>query len=62
MLLKSKINTPIHYGTFSLSFENYEDPILDLKNAMKMYDVKPTHFSILQNGQYIDINKILNSS
>ena len=47
LLLKSKVNIPIHHGIFSLPFENYKGSILDLKNAMNMYDIKTTHFSIL---------------
>lgn len=56
-LLGSKINIPIHYGTFILSFENYEDPILDLNRALKDHKLNPNHFSILKNGDYIILDK-----
>ncbi len=56
MILESKINIPIHFGTFILSFENYYDPVLDLTKSLNKYNLDLNHFSILKNGEY----KILN--
>jgi L-ascorbate metabolism protein UlaG (beta-lactamase superfamily) len=52
ILLGSEVNIPMHYGTFILSFENYEDPIRDLYLSLKKHNLPKDHFSILKNGEY----------
>lgn len=48
-ILNSKYSIPIHYDTFELSDEKYEDPLSDLKIAID--DQKPsTEFVIMQAG------------
>ena len=55
-IIKSKINIPVHYGTFILSFESYEEPLNDLKQALKKNNLALDRFKILKNGEYIDLD------
>jgi L-ascorbate metabolism protein UlaG (beta-lactamase superfamily) len=57
LILGSKINIPIHYGTFILSLEDYTDPLADLSQALKNHKLPPDYFTILENGSHIWLNK-----
>ena len=52
IILGSSSNIPIHYGTFILSFENYDDPINDLYLSLKNNNLPKDRFTVLKNGEY----------
>ncbi len=52
IILGSGSNIPIHYGTFILSFENYDDPINDLYLSLKNNNLPKDRFTVLKNGEY----------
>lgn len=49
-ILNSKYTIPIHYDTFRLSDENYEDPLKDLKIAVEKEKIPETEFVIMKAG------------
>ena len=58
-ILDSKYSIPIHYDTFQLSDERYQDPLNDLKTALLKYQVKKESFHIMQPGQTWQLPLIL---
>ncbi|MDZ5762833.1 MBL fold metallo-hydrolase [Candidatus Cyrtobacter comes] len=52
IILGSKVNIPIHFGTFILSFEDYNEPLNDLEAALVYYKLAMGHFTILKNGEH----------
>jgi L-ascorbate metabolism protein UlaG (beta-lactamase superfamily) len=55
LLLGSKRTVPIHYGTFCLSNESYEQPLIDLKNAMNKFSLKSEAIVQLNPGQSLTV-------
>ena len=49
--LKSKKSIGIHFGTFQLTEEKIDQPVIDLENAMKPRDLNEVDFSTLKEGQ-----------
>lgn len=49
--LKAGMSLPMHFGTFQLSNEAYDDPVKELKKALKKYQVDPEKFPVLDQGQ-----------
>lgn len=50
-ILKANTSIGIHFGTFQLSDEAFDDPIKDLKSALVRYKVSPDQFRLLDQGQ-----------
>ncbi len=53
--IKARRTVGIHWGTFELTDEALDQPILDLAKAIKRYELKPDEFVLLQHGQTIEI-------
>jgi L-ascorbate metabolism protein UlaG (beta-lactamase superfamily) len=49
--LKSENSIGIHFGTFPLADEAYDDPVKDLHLALAKYNVKETDFVALKQGE-----------
>lgn len=56
-ILGSKYAIPIHYDTFQLTDEAYQDPLKDLEAAMQKYKVVKDSFPIMKPGQSIKFSK-----
>jgi L-ascorbate metabolism protein UlaG (beta-lactamase superfamily) len=54
--LESEQSIGIHYGTFHLSDEGYEQPVLDLKKCLENSDLKNKSFQALGFGEFISCN------
>lgn len=50
--LGSPKTIPIHFGTFHLTDEGYDDPRIDLSKAMKKYNISEERFNVLQIGEH----------
>ena len=48
--LKSQNSIGIHFGTFPLADEGYDDPVNDLRNALTKYNVRESDFTTLKQG------------
>lgn len=55
-ILKTEHMIPIHYDTFQLSDERYQDPLHDLKQAMLKYNIPNNEVSIMLPGQIFKLN------
>ena len=53
--LKSKKSIGIHFGTWKLTDEGIEDPILSLREAVKTNSLKEEDFVAPFNGQVFEI-------
>ncbi len=53
--LGSKKSIAIHFGTFQLTNEAIDDPIIDLEEAKKKYNLKNNEFIVLDQGQSISL-------
>lgn len=49
--LNSKKSIGIHFGTFQITNEKIDDPVLDLRKAIKKYGVTEEEFFTLQHGE-----------
>ena len=49
--LKTEHSIGIHFGTFPLADESYDDPIKDLNNALAKYNVRESDFVTLERGE-----------
>ncbi|EKD42128.1 MAG: hypothetical protein ACD_73C00317G0001, partial [uncultured bacterium] len=49
--LKSKVSIPMHFGSFQLTDETFEAPLLDLKEAIQKQGVSEKNFRVLKEGQ-----------
>lgn len=49
--LGAEVSIPMHYGTFRLSDEAYDQPVKDLAAALKSRGVNESAFQILKEGQ-----------
>ena len=45
----------VHYGTFRLSDESYEDPLLDLAEALRKHGVSEERFRAFKAGESWDV-------
>lgn len=53
--LKARRSVGIHWGSFELTDEALDQPIIDLARALKKFDVDPDVFKLLQHGQTMEI-------
>jgi L-ascorbate metabolism protein UlaG (beta-lactamase superfamily) len=67
--LKTEISIAMHYGTFPLADDGQSEPVRDLKQAMKRYNISQDEFLILNEGlsyeiarEHIETEKNRNSS
>lgn len=51
--LGSKRSVGMHFGTFQMSDEGIDEPVLDLKNALDQFKLGPSDFQVLDEGQAI---------
>jgi N-acyl-phosphatidylethanolamine-hydrolysing phospholipase D len=51
--LRAKKSLAIHFGTFRLTDESYEDPVLDLDKALIKTNIPNEEFKVLEHGQSI---------
>lgn len=51
LILESSNSMGIHFGTFPMADESYEDPILQLKEALEKYNIPKERFVALKNGE-----------
>ncbi len=51
--LKSQHSVAMHFATFKLGLENYDDPVKDLVISMKDKKIEPDDFSVLKIGEEI---------
>lgn len=49
--LKSKKSMGIHFGTFQLTDEGFDDPVKDLKKVLEKYKIPETDFTTLEVGE-----------
>lgn len=49
--LQSKLSIGMHFGTFQLSAEAMEQPVIDLQTAMQKHHIAPADFITLQEGE-----------
>lgn len=49
--LKTQHSIGIHFGTFPLADESYDDPVRDLSNALAKYNVRESEFVTLERGE-----------
>ncbi len=50
-ILDSSYAIPIHYDTFELTDDQYNDPLTDLKSALQSENVQESKFNILRPGE-----------
>ncbi len=55
--LKTEISIAMHYGTFPLADDGQNEPVTDLRQAMKRYDIGEDEFLILKEGFSFEIPK-----
>ncbi|MEO5602889.1 MAG: MBL fold metallo-hydrolase [Cyclobacteriaceae bacterium] len=48
----SQTSIGMHFGTFALADDGYDEPVEDLQSAMRKYNLNPHEFIILQAGQF----------
>tara|TARA_B100001057_G_scaffold448342_1_gene488596 strand:- start:523 stop:1566 length:1044 start_codon:yes stop_codon:yes gene_type:complete len=48
----------MHWGTFILSQENVDDPVINLKKEMLRFKIKEKDFLILKHGETISLDKL----
>ncbi len=51
--LKSKLSLGVHYGTFQLTAENFDDPVIHLKEELKAKNIPESEFITPTFGQVI---------
>lgn len=54
-LLQAVTSIGIHFGTFHLSDEGFDDPAKELKSALRRHKVSPDAFKILEPGEGFDV-------
>jgi L-ascorbate metabolism protein UlaG (beta-lactamase superfamily) len=50
-ILQAKHSIGVHWGTFQLSAEGREQPVVDLQAAIQEYQLKPDEFIVMQPGE-----------
>lgn len=55
MSLGEPLSMAIHFGTFRLSDEGYEDPIETLEAAMKKHRIPESQFQAIRPGEFLNI-------
>jgi len=53
--LKSKRSVGIHWGSFELTNEDLDQPIIDLGRALKKFNVSSDEFRLLRHGETMEI-------
>jgi L-ascorbate metabolism protein UlaG (beta-lactamase superfamily) len=53
--LKTEVSIAMHYGTFPLADDSQQEPITDLKQAMKRYNISQEEFLILPEGLFYEV-------
>ncbi len=48
----------MHWGTFILSQENVDDPVIDLKKEMIKYEIDQKDFLVPKHGETISLDKL----
>ena len=49
--LRSEHSIGMHFGTFQLTYEGIDDPVVDLSVALEQYGISPSVFDVLEVGQ-----------
>lgn len=49
--LGAKTSLPMHWGSFQLTDEGYDDPVIDLKAALKAANIPSEQFPVIDQGQ-----------
>jgi L-ascorbate metabolism protein UlaG (beta-lactamase superfamily) len=57
MDLKTDVSIAMHYGTFQLGDDGQNEPVTDLKQAIKRYNIGPEKFLILNEGFSYEIGR-----
>lgn len=52
--LRSKLSIGMHFGTFQLTYEKIEQPVLDLAKALAEADLANELFAVPEPGQRFD--------
>jgi L-ascorbate metabolism protein UlaG (beta-lactamase superfamily) len=52
-ILKPKKTIAMQFGTFPLADEDYKEPMIDLENAKKKFNIKKNEFITLENGDFL---------
>jgi L-ascorbate metabolism protein UlaG (beta-lactamase superfamily) len=55
--LKTVVSIAMHYGTFPLGDDGQNEPVRNLKQAMKQYNIGPDEFLILNEGFSYEIGR-----
>jgi L-ascorbate metabolism protein UlaG (beta-lactamase superfamily) len=55
--LKTAVSIAMHYGTFPLGDDGQEEPVADLNQAMKQYNISQDEFLILKEGFSYEIGR-----
>ncbi|NJM26902.1 MAG: MBL fold metallo-hydrolase [Bacteroidia bacterium] len=53
--VKSNLSVPSHYGTFPLADDGLDEPVNDLRAALRQLGVDESAFQIVPEGKYIEI-------
>lgn len=56
--LKSKLSVGMHFGTFQLTDESIDDPVMDLAKELAAEKLDPKEFIVQKNGQTIFFNNV----
>jgi L-ascorbate metabolism protein UlaG (beta-lactamase superfamily) len=57
MDLNTEVSIAMHYGTFALGDDGQHEPVTDLKQAMKRYNIGPDEFLVLNEGLTYEIGR-----
>jgi hypothetical protein len=53
--LGSPLSMGIHFNTFRLSDEGYDDPVAELRAELALKKIPQTQFRALPDGSFIDV-------
>lgn len=54
-MLYAAMSIGVHFGTFQLSDEGFEDPMKELKSALRRYKVPSEQFRLLEPGEALEV-------
>ena len=57
MDLHAKLSIGIHFGTFQLSDESIDAPIIELEKSLIKNHIPTSRFLALQNGETVEVKK-----
>jgi L-ascorbate metabolism protein UlaG (beta-lactamase superfamily) len=49
--LRSEFSIGIHFGTFQLTYEAIDQPLIDLSRALQEHKISTAEFQVLQPGE-----------